>query len=158
MTDCRDVFDLMENFDLPMCQIGVDRSLRCVASLGFDTLQKYKDDAVIDVCSAHSEPKRGVYERRRLDKYRARGYRFRLVGVSHHLADGCARLVGAGAAERSPRRDGACSAQPALTYYGYSRFEYGSCAFAPGAVDSDLTWIYFEWPKKAHFDRVSDLS
>lgn len=119
-TECRDIYELMENFDLPMCQIGINTSVQCVTSFAFHVVQKYKKDAIISVSNAIDGSKRVIYEKRRLDKYCERGYHL-------HVVDG-------------------------LTYYGYSRFEYGEGEFGFGIVDRLLAAIYFGTDKKQKTD------
>jgi len=89
-TDAGSIYELLESFDLPMCQIGVDASMRCCTSFGFDWVWENRDDVVIYLCN-YCSTKVGEWTRKsenssivlwymtRIAKYAARGYHFRVV-------------------------------------------------------------------------------
>lgn len=81
----RPALDLLETFDLPMCQIALDAS-GCVVTLGFCVMRQHASDAIVHV-HTEGDP---TYLARRLRKYEARGYRFAVVpGLTYY---GCSEF------------------------------------------------------------------
>lgn len=77
-TDADGIYELLESFDLPMCQIGIDLSRRCWTTLGFDALWENRADAIIYINNDAPSHLKADYDAR-LAKYEARGYRFKIV-------------------------------------------------------------------------------
>ena len=85
------IYELLESFDFPICQIGVDSSRRCFTTFAFDAAWDNRADTVMILhkdspvgSGVHSdgtrdEPLADNYWAARVAKYEARGYRFKFV-------------------------------------------------------------------------------
>lgn len=90
-TSADGIYELLESFDFPICQIGVDLSRRCFTTFGFDAVWDNRKDAVMilnkdepvgagtDITGKQDEPHADNFWAARVAKYEARGYRFKFV-------------------------------------------------------------------------------
>jgi hypothetical protein len=76
------IYELLETFDFPICQIGVDNSRRCFTTFGFDVAWENRADAVTILHKTSPVDGSGGADKhweKRLKKYEDRGYRFKFV-------------------------------------------------------------------------------
>lgn len=79
-TRAASLYELLESFDFPMCQIGIDTARRCFTTCGFDVAWENRGDAVISIHNgAYNNNFEEHFYKKRMAKYTERGYRFELT-------------------------------------------------------------------------------
>lgn len=78
-TSTTSIYELMDDFDLPMCQIGIGNSMELQWTIGFEVLMEHMEDAVIHVTAYNNDAEQRKDYLARVLKFEQMGYHFKFV-------------------------------------------------------------------------------